>query len=402
MIEGRDTMELRERIDHSIDSIKDEMKAMGLEIHANPELGLNEYKACALQVNLLRKYGFEVEEKYCGFDTAYKASYIGKKQGPKIAMLAEYDALPEIGHGCGHNLIATVSVAAGIAMREFADEFGAEIYVIGTPAEETTGCKAPMSEMGAFDDMDVAMMTHPLILNLESPNTLAVKSVKFKYHGKTAHAAGMPEDGVNALDAVISLFNMINALRQQTKEDARIHGIITKGGEAPNIIPDYAEAFFFVRAAKIDYLEPLFEKVCNCAKGAALGTGCTLEIELCEGQFCDTNSNHALTAINTAAMNELGVTMISFGDKPASGSSDMGNASYHVPAIQSGFDITQGKYAAVHTREFAELSCSDYALDQAILFAKGFVMTGVELMRNPEHLKKIHEEFAKISRRPAD
>ncbi len=394
-------MNYSERIDKILEEIKPEVEAMTLEIHDNPELGLQEYKACGLQTELLKKYGFQVEEKFCGFDTAYKAVYKGKKEGPRIAMLAEYDALPNIGHACGHNMIAMVAVGAGIAMREFADELGGEICVIGTPAEETVGCKAPMADAGAFDDLDAAMMSHPMHVDMESPNTLAIKSVKFRFYGKTAHAAGMPEDGINALDGVLNLFNMINALRQEVKSDVRIHGIITHGGEAPNIIPDFAEAFFFVRAAKIDYLETVFEKVCNCAKGAALGCGARLEIELTDGQFCDTNSNKVLTWLNTKNMEDVvGVSLLRAPEAPVSGSTDMGNASYRVPAIQTLFGVTEGKYVAGHTVEFAEAAKSEYGLMKAWKCIKGHVLTAVDLMSDPKLVEEVKAEFEPNSRRP--
>ncbi len=393
-------MNYSERIDKILDVIKPEVEAMTLEIHDNPELGLKEYHACALQVELLKKYGFEVEEKFCEIDTAYKAVYKGKKSGPRIAMLAEYDALPEIGHACGHNLIAMVSVASGIAMREFADEMGGEICVIGTPAEETVGTKAMIADKGGFDDLDVAMMSHPMHVDSESVNTLAIKSVKFKFYGKPAHAAGMPEEGINALDACINTFNMINALRQEVKSDVRIHGIITDGGKAPNIIPEYAEAFFFVRAAKIDYLETVFEKVCNCAKGAALGAGAKVEIELTEGQFCDTNSNKVLTRLNTKNMEDIGVQMIRASKDPVSGSTDMGNASYRVPAIQTMFDIANGKPLICHNAAFAEAAGSEYALKKAWLCIKGHVLTAIDLMSDPKLVEEAFAEFTPNSRRP--
>ena len=388
------------QVNRIFEEIGPEIKALGREIYENPELGLQEHKACALQCALLEKYGFEIERNFCGFETAYRACYKGRKPGPKIAMLADYEALPDLGHGCGHNLIAAISVGAGIGMREFADTLGGEIYVIGTPAEETVGTKAAMAKKGAFDRLDVAMMSHAGFLNCESLNTLAVKSVYFDFHGKAAHASGMPYDGLNALDAVINCFNLINALRQQTREDARIHGIITDGGKAPNIIPEHTQAFFFIRSEKIDYLDKLFEKVCDCARGAALGTGCRLEITMGDSNFSDTNSSKALTKLNTKNMELLGQKMIRATEKPLPGSSDMGNASYRCPVIQTLFDITHWQNMAVHTREFAELSGSGYALEQALVFAKGHVLTAIDLMEEPAHLKAIGEEFAKISKRP--
>ncbi len=236
--------ELIKKAQSTIDSLSSDLKELALNIWNNPEIGLEEHTACRLQVDLLKKYGFETECPFAGFDTAYRAVYRGKRPGPKIAMLAEYDALPEIGHGCGHNLIAMVGVGSGIAMRELADELGGDIYVFGTPAEENLGSKVQMSEQGVFDQMDVAMMSHPASYNADCFNTTAVNSYQISFYGKPAHAAGAPYEGRNALDAMINFFNMVNALRQQTKPDVRIHGIITKGGAAPNIIPDYTESIF--------------------------------------------------------------------------------------------------------------------------------------------------------------
>ena len=390
-----------EKVNETVRNISAEMKSMALAIHADPEIGLKEYHACALQKEILEKHGFSVETGFCGFETAYRACYKGAKPGPKIAMLAEYDALPGVGHGCGHNLIAMVAVGAGIAMRGFADELGGEIYVIGCPAEENAGCKVDMAKMGAFNDMDVAMMSHPAGVDAESMNTLAALNATFDFYGKPAHAAACPQEGINALDAVINCFNMINALRQQTREDARIHGIITKGGEASNVIPAHTQALLCARAAKMDYAEELFEKVRNCARGAALGTGCRLEITP-GPELPDTNSNKALTALNTRNMAAMGVKLMPAGDKPMPGSSDMGAVTYYVPGIQTMFGIISGGPApAAHSTEFAAAACTDYALERALVTIKGHVLTAIDIMSDPENLEHIRNEFAKISRRPA-
>ncbi len=391
---------MQHKIDEIVEGLSQELRDLTLAIHGNPELGLEEFEACALQVQLLKKYGFIIEEKYCGMDTAYKASYKSGKPGPKIAMLAEYDALPGLGHGCGHNLIAMIAVGSGIAMREFADMYGGEIHVFGTPAEESIGGKVIMADAGAFDDMDVAMMSHPSHMDAESMNTLAIDSYKVSFHGKTAHAAAAPHEGVNALDAVINFFNMINALRQQTQEDARIHGIITKGGEAPNIIPDYSEAIIEARAAKIDYLEDLCQKVLHCADAAAMGTGCTVEIGPGGGKFLDTNSNLVLSALNARQMKALGLDLLPSSSTPLPASSDLGDVSYRCPAIQNTFAMIDEAVGGPHTAAFAEAAASDRAIERGLLFIKGFVLTAIELMTKPEELVKIKEEFEKISRRP--
>jgi amidohydrolase len=393
--------QLIEQVSAAAEALRAELTEMSRTIHDNPELGGQEFLAQRLQVDLLRKYGFEVEENYCDFPTAYRAVYKGKKPGPKIAMLAEYDALPKLGHGCGHNLIAMMSVGSGIAMREFADEFGAEIYVYGTPAEETAGTKVEMSKRGVFKDMDVAMMAHPANENSSSINSMAIFCRRFEFFGRAAHAASAPEQGLNALDAMINFFNLINALRQQTKDDARIHGVIQNGGEAPNIIPDYTSALFYIRSSKTAQLEKLMERVEECAKGAALGTGTTVKITPDEVDFKDTCSNMYLNELACRQMELLGVPMRRLGDTPHMGSSDLGDVSYECPSIQLNSWMgppLRGKNYYGHTVEFEEMACTQTAFDNAMNFIKGFVMTAIELMTDPSHLAAIWEEFARMER----
>lgn len=389
-------MEYRNQIERAVAALEPELQQLALTIHRNPELGLEEKQACRWQVELLEKYGFTVETGFDGMETAYKAVYKGKKSGPKVAFLAEYDALPELGHGCGHNLIAMTSVGSGLALREFADELGGEIYVFGTPAEETEGSKVKMSEDGIFDEMDVVMMSHPAAYYIDSANTSAINAYRVSFYGKTAHASAAPEEGLNALDAMINFFNLINAMRQQTQEDARIHGIITYGGSAPNIIPDYTESLIYVRANTSRYLEELCIKVENCAKGAAIGAGVRYEMEFAQVNFKDTCSNWTLAELNAKQVEKLGVSVIRMGDKYLPGSSDLGDVSHRCPAIQSSFDITEGKGYNQHTIEFAECAGTEEAVQAGFLVIRGFVMTTVELMTNPAHLAAIKEEFKKM------
>ncbi len=387
-----------ERVKSVVEGLKGDLKELTMNIYNNPEIGLTETKACKWQKELLEKYGFEVETPYAGFDTAYRAVYKGKKTGPKIAMLAEYDALPGLGHGCGHNLIAMVGVGAGIAMREFADEYGGEIYVFGTPAEENLGGKVQMSEQGAFDDMDVAMMAHPAGVNLDCSNTMAINAYQISFYGKTAHAAGAPHEGINALDAMINLFNLINAMRQETTPDTRIHGIIKKGGEAPNIIPDYTESLFYVRTNRYADLLKVCDRVEACAKGAALATGCRYTMEFAEGNYKDTCSNLTLAELNAQQMEKLGVPMKRTKGKYIPGSSDLGDVSYHCPSIQSSFDITGGRKYNAHTVEFAECAGSEEGIEASFAVIEGFVMTAIELMTDPSHLEAIKDEFNKMQK----
>ena len=385
-----------EKIKDTVAALAPELKKLSLDIHSNPELGRQEFLACRWQTELLEKYGFHTEVGFCGIETAYKAVYSGSKPGPKIAMLAEYDALPEIGHACGHNLIAMISVGSGIAIREFVDKYGGEIHVIGTPAEETQGAKVEMSKKGAFREYDAAMMAHPFEVNGSSINTMAVYARRFEFFGKTAHAASTPHEGINALDGMISFFNMVNALRQQTKPDARLHGVILNGGVAPNIIPDYTEALFYVRANTAAYVEELLEKVTACAEGAAKGTGCTYKISRAEEDFKDTDSNMALSNLACDQYEKLGHQIQRMGNSVMPGSSDLGDVSYQCPAIQlmCGMGpMEDGSHYGAHTVEFERRACSQEALDNGLEFVKAFTMTAVELLTDPSHLEAIKKEF---------
>lgn len=393
----------KERVSKIVDRLAPELRKLALDIHDNPELGLQEYKACAWQKELLGRYGFAIEENFCDIETSYKAVYKGRKPGPKIAFLAEYDALPELGHGCGHNLIAMVSVGCGIACREFADEYGAQIDVIGTPAEETAGTKVPMSAKGVFDGYDAVMMAHPAFANAESINTIAMDAYKIEFFGRPAHAAAAPHEGINALDAMINFFNLVNAMRQQTKPDARIHGIITDGGKAANVIPDYTAANFYIRANRVADVKKLAERVRNCAAGAALGTGCTYKMEYNEENFKDTCTNKALNNLAVDNIQPLlSEPIYRLGDIHAPGSSDLGDVSYEAPAIQVIFKI--GEYpnpmGGGHTPEMAAAAGSEYGINNGLNFVKGLVMTAIELMTKPEALAAVKEEFSHVNDEP--
>ena len=392
---------IKERIDKAVDALTPELRELALKIHENPELGNQEFKALQWQTELLEKYGFKVEKGYLGIPTSYRAVYTGKKPGPRIGLLAEYDALPVLGHACGHNLICTMSVGGGIAMREFADEFGAEIVVIGTPAEETAGAKVKMSKLHGFDDLDVAMMSHPASIDTDTLNTSAIKCFQVEFFGRTAHAASSPQEGINALDAMINLFVAVGLLRQQTKPDARIHGIITNGGEAPNVIPEYTRALFYTRATKFSYAVELAEKIYAAARGAAEATGCTVKIEDAEEDFMDTCSNQCLaTIVADHLQDDWGHNVSRLHGTPIPGSSDLGNVSYCCPAVQ----LTTGLSApgveenyAPHTREFAERTGSEQAIINCMDFVKAFAATGYDLMTKPELLEEIKEEFKHVN-----
>ena len=389
-------MEILNKLENKFSEIFGDLKELNEYIYKNPELGRKEFKACEAHKNLLKKYGFEVEENYIGIPTAYLAKYSSGKKGIKIGYLAEYDALPEIGHGCGHNILGTTSIGAGILLKEYIDEFGGEVLIFGTPAEETFGAKVDMAEAGCFDDIDVAMISHPTGKNHEKSGTSqAMEALQFTFRGKTAHAAGDPYNGINALDGVIQFFNSINALRQQTKTSARIHGIISNGGEAANIIPDLAVANFYVREATTKDMLKLSERVKNCAKGAALATGTSLEIENYEYTFKHLVTNEKLSSIYTKNLELQGIKDIPMSDP--TGSSDCGDVSHHCPTIHTYFPISKCELTG-HSLEFAKATITEEAYKgmKEAIFA--LVMTGKDILSNPNLLKEIKDEFNQMKK----
>lgn len=384
------------RIRESLDALAPELKLLAMQIHNNPELSGHEFRACAWQTELLGKYNFSVETGICGLETAYRASYRGRKIGPKIAFLAEYDALPGLGHGCGHNLIAMVAVGCGLACREFVDIYGGQIDVIGTPAEETSGGKVTMAESGVFREYDAVMMAHPAFSNAEAINTMALDGYRVEFWGRAAHAAIAPYEGINALDAMINFYNLLNALRQQTKPDARIHGIITDGGQAANIIPDYTAAEIFIRANRDADVQELAKKVQKCADGAALGTGCTCKVSSCEMHVKDTRPN--------CVLNQLAVSCVEkYVGKPLKrmeagftfGSSDFGDVSYETPAVQLLFKVGDypDPWGGLHTPEMVAASASEFGMNSGLDFAKGLALAAVEIIKQPAILGEIEAAF---------
>ena len=389
-------MEILNKLENKFSEIFGDLKELNEYIYKNPELGRKEFKACEAHKNLLKKYGFEVEENYIGIPTAYLAKYSSGKKGIKIGYLAEYDALPEIGHGCGHNILGTTSIGAGILLKEYIDEFGGEVLIFGTPAEETFGAKVDMAEAGCFDDIDVAMISHPTGKNHEKSGTSqAMEALQFTFRGKTAHAAGDPYNGINALDGVIQFFNSVNALRQQTKTSARIHGIISNGGEAANIIPDLAVANFYIREATTKEMLKLSERVKNCAKGAALATGTSLEIENYEYTFKHLVTNEKLSSIYTKNLELQGIKDIPMSDP--TGSSDCGDVSHHCPTIHTYFPISKCELTG-HSLEFAKATITEEAYKgmKEAIFA--LVMTGKDILSDPNLLKEIKDEFNQMKK----
>lgn len=376
---------------NEIRSIKEQLCEMSDFICNNPELGDQEYKASEKLTAFLAARGFAVEMGIVGRSTAFRAVLDSGKLGPSVAFLCEYDALPEIGHGCGHNMIGTMGCGAAAGLAGVLDKTGGRIVVLGTPAEETSGAKVDMSERGIFADIDAAMMLHPDDRTSESGSSLALDAIQFEFRGKASHAASAPHEGINALDAVLLTFNGINALRQHVTPDVRIHGVITEGGKAANIVPERAVAQFYVRAEQRKYLGELTEKVKNIARGAALMTGASLEISNYETSYDNMNTNQNLSRAFNENLRLAGIAEIN-PPRSSFGSLDMGNVSYVVPAIHPCISISDLKLVG-HTAEFRNATLTDRAHDAIIKGACALALTGYDVLTDRELLKSIREEF---------
>ncbi len=373
-----------------IDKLSEELWDLALRIHAHPELGFEEYRASAWLTEALEKGSFRVERGVGGLPTAFRAVHPAEKPGPRIAILAEYDALPELGHACGHNLIAAIAVGAALGLAPFKEKLPGALLVIGTPAEEGGGGKIKLIQAGLFRDVDAAMMVHPADQTLVDRGSLAITEVKIEFHGKAAHASSEPEKGINALDAVIQTFVALNALRQHIKEGSRVHGIITHGGVKPNIVPEYAAALFYVRAPENTYRDELVEKLRRCAEGAALATGARLVFTKVGHEYKAIRPNKTMARVFGRYLAELGYPPEE--PKGGMGSTDMGDVSWEVPAIHPYIRICPGEVPG-HSREFAEAAKSETAKAAMLAAAKAVAATCLELWTNPELFQEVHEEF---------
>ena len=383
---------VKEAIAQAVDSLGDELEALSHQIHAHPELGYEEVQACGWLTDFLARKGFKVETGVAGVATAFRAT-IETGAGPTIAILCEYDALPGIGHACGHNVIATSGAGAGAALAAAKAQLPkGRILVIGTPAEEGGGGKVKLIQGGVFKDVDCAMMIHGFDRTLLHQDLLGIVRVTFEYTGKAAHASVDPWAGINALDACIQTFNAISMLRQQVRPECRIHGIITSGGAAANIIPEYAAATFYVRAPRIDTMWELCKRVVACAEGAARAAGAGLKVIQHDTVYEPMNSNKVLLDLFAANMKTAGLVE----GEPIPdrlGSSDVGNVSQVIPTIQPMVAIAP-LGTAIHSREFADAAVKPLARAGLLAAAKTMAMTTLDLLAEPGLVEKAKRAFA--------
>jgi len=392
-------------VSERIDVLKPKILQISHFIFENPELGLSEFKASELLTTELGRHGFSVEMGVAGLATAFKASK-GKTGEPTIGLIAEYDALAALGHACGHNIIAASAVGAALGLAEFLEETRGRLVVFGTPNEEGSTAegkglidpesqvrgKVKMVEAGCFNEIDAAMMIHPYVKTTLTPEFLALTPLRISFKGKPAHSAASPEKGINALDAVILTFNAINSLRQHMRSDVRIHGIVTEGGEAPNIVPEKASALFYLRASDKKYLNEVLNRVKGCAEGAALATGATLDFRPSPYSLANMLTNSVLCGIFEKNLGELGETVDQMEKHEHLGSSDIGNVSQIIPTIHPLVAVGP-RNLAIHSHEFAKAAISESGDRALILAAKAMAFTCVDLFADREIFSQMRKEL---------
>ncbi len=399
---------LTETATKAIDAAREELFGIALDIHAHPELNYQEFHAAKLLSDTLEAHEFAVERGIGGVETAFRATLEGGAgDGPTVAVLAEYDALPEIGHGCGHNLIAMAGLGAGLGVQANMKDLPGRLVVIGTPAEEGGGGKIKLLDAGVFDGVDICLSSHPssnrTIIPQDIPMdeswSLAMVGFRYIYHGKAAHAAAAPEEGINALNSLIHLFTGIDALRQHLREDTRIHGIITDGGLAPNVVPEFAAANFMLRCRDRNYLsDVIVGKVLKIAEGAALITGATLEVEPYYPFYENVLPNGVLAENFRANAEAVGMHI----DAPTGGrrgsgaSTDFGNVSQVLPSLELRYAVSETPVPS-HSRQMTETAITETALSSALNVAKVLSLTAGDFLRDPARLKEAQAEFAKRS-----
>ncbi|KAF1305729.1 M20 family metallopeptidase [Candidatus Enterococcus willemsii] len=370
-----------------------EYQALALDIHEHPEVSNYEVYSSDALIAQLKKEGFDVQKDVAGHHTGFDARYKSDKAGPTLSFLAEYDALPGIGHACGHNLFGTYSVLAASALKQVIDEVGGEIRVYGTPGEEggeNGSAKGSFVREGFFEDVDAALCVHPAHRYSKTTHGLANDPVDVKFYGVASHAAGAPEKGISALEALLQVFNGINALRLFVPKDVNIHGIITDGGVAANVIPEYAAGRFYLRAANRATLNDVYEKVENIIKGAALATGATYEFGLFQNSVDDIIITPLFDELFFSHAKEAGVPEAEIDNsvRESFGSSDVGNVSQVIPTIQPTVSISD-EYIAGHSIEFKAAARSEKGLNSIAIAAELLAKTALDLIEEPELLEKI-------------
>ena len=383
---------MKDKIMKTVDEMKEKLIEMAKKIFEYAEIAFQEKRSSKLLADFLEEEGFEVERNVAGLETAFIAKFGSGL--PVIALLAEYDALPELGHACGHNMIGVISAGAGVALKRTGvlDKHEGTILVVGSPAEEKGAGKRILIKNGVFEDVDVAMMIHPASFTTGFDISYALKVYKVEFFGKPSHAAADPEEGINALDSMIQLFSGIGLMRQQLPEKVRIHGIITNGGQAPNIIPEYTSAEVIVRALEKDTLDRVTEKFRKLVEGAALMTGCRYNLEELESMN-EVFVNMPLAKTLERNFEIVGEKVVERTYEQGVGSTDMGDVTQVVPGIHAYVNITGGKYVPAHTHEFAKFANSKEGYEAMIRAVKALAMTCYDVFTSKDLLNEIKDYF---------
>ncbi|MEQ1752759.1 MAG: M20 family metallopeptidase [Micropepsaceae bacterium] len=377
----------------AVDGLRDELVSVSHAIHENPELAFEEKFAADLLSRTVQKHGMNVERGAYGVQTAYCTEF-GSARAPVMSILSEYDALPGIGHACGHNIIATIGLGAAVALSKLGTSLNGRVRYLGTPAEERGGGKEVMARHGAFDGVDASMMVHPAGFDMTHMPAIALAEVEAVYHGRAAHASAMAFRGLNALDGLVTAYQAIAQLRQHIQQTERIHGIITEGGLAPNIVPERAAGRFFVRARDGNELAALKKRVQACFEAGALATGTRLELRWGRVDCLDLKTNLALAGAYEANARKLGREFVDPSLIPAglAGSTDMGNVSHRVPSIHPLIAVSPPS-VVIHNAEFATYARSPKG-DQAIIDgAKALAMTALDYFDSKSLRETARAEF---------
>ncbi|MBO4345178.1 MAG: M20 family metallopeptidase [Victivallales bacterium] len=382
------------QISKAIEGFRSDLRTMADYIWDNPETAYKEYKACAAQVDFLARHGFEAKANVYGVETAY-ATRFKNGDGPTFAIAAEYDALPGIGHGCGHNLICSAGIAAFLSAVEYmkANDVKGTLVLLGTPAEESEAGKVKMLQNNCLDGVDATMMVHPTWRTMKDMGSTACTRFQVEYFGKAAHAAGSPELGLNALDAILMLFNGINAYRQQMPEFTRIHGVILDAGKMPNIIPDHSSAKFYVRSTKEDWEEKLIARFKDIVKGAALMTGTEYKLTMYSLPYMSRKPNAPMNDMYFSLAEELGMAP-EVVKEIGRGSSDFGNFSHACPGIHAYFAISDHKIPG-HSIEMAEAAHTDFGFDMAMKAATAMAAIALRFLSDGEFRAAVRKDFEK-------
>ena len=387
--------ELKDDVIRAVDRMADTLLAVSHEIHAHPELAFKEHRAAKLLTDTLRNAGLEPRANVYTLETAFEAEFAGGRPGKRVAVLAEYDALPGIGHSCGHNLIATAALGAALALSEVRSGLAGSVRLLGTPAEEKGGGKELMIRAGAFDGVDAAMMIHPAGVNLASMPCICVAEVRVEYHGRSAHASAMPHKGLNALDGLLLAYQAISNLRQHIQSTERIHGIVTDGGLAPNIVPEFTAGEFYVRAANAADLAALKPRVQACFEAGARASGCTVDVQWSGVDYLDLNTSWPLANSFKRNAEAIGRAFFPLEKMPAgaSGSTDMGNVSYRVPSIHPMLAAAPPN-VVIHNPEFAKWARSELGDKAALDGAKSLAMTAIDYLNDGTLQEDCRRAFA--------